>query len=174
MRKTTIRLLTAAVRVDPMSRIIFLEELARQVRTGTLELLRATRESWLTWAPDGTSNHLLWHAGHALWLQDVLCIQPLTRASELPDGWDKSFGAHCRPVRTTTQWPGRTEVQRLLEAQLARLLELFQREASRLTRTADTPAQWSATRGIIHGLHDEARHQGEMYLLLKLCRARGD
>ena len=22
---------------------------------------------------------------------------------------------------------------------------------------------------IIHGLHDEARHQGEMYLLLKLC-----
>ena len=26
---------------------------------------------------------------------------------------------------------------------------------------------------IIHGLHDEARHQGEMYLLLKLCRLGG-
>jgi hypothetical protein len=25
---------------------------------------------------------------------------------------------------------------------------------------------------IVHGLHDEAKHQGEMYLLLKLCRAR--
>jgi hypothetical protein len=25
---------------------------------------------------------------------------------------------------------------------------------------------------IIHGLHDEARHQGEMYLLLKLARSR--
>jgi hypothetical protein len=23
---------------------------------------------------------------------------------------------------------------------------------------------------IIHGLHDDARHQGEMYLLMKLCR----
>ena len=24
---------------------------------------------------------------------------------------------------------------------------------------------------IIHGLHDEAKHSGEMYLILKLCRA---
>jgi hypothetical protein len=157
-----------------MSQIIFLEELARQVRTGTLELLGAARESWLTWAPEGTSNHIPWHSGHALWLQDNLCIQPLTRASELPDGWDKSFGAHCRPVRSTTQWPGRTEVQGHLEAQVARLLELFQSETSRLTSMADTPVQRSVTRSIIHDLHDEARHQGEMYLLLKLCRARGD
>jgi hypothetical protein len=64
-------------------------------------------------------------------------------------------------------------VQSLLEAQLVRLLELFRNEASRLTRAADTPAEWSVTRGVIHGLHDEARHQGEMYLLLKLCRTRG-
>jgi hypothetical protein len=25
---------------------------------------------------------------------------------------------------------------------------------------------------IVHGLHDEAKHQGEMFLLLKLLRAR--
>jgi len=25
---------------------------------------------------------------------------------------------------------------------------------------------------MVHGLNDEAKHQGEMYLLLKLCRAR--
>jgi hypothetical protein len=155
-----------------MSRIICLEELARQVRTGTLELLRAARETWLTWAPEGTSNHILWHAGHALWLQDALCIQPLTRRSELPAEWDKTFGAHCRPVASTSQWPSRTEVDRLLAAQLVRLLELFRTEASRLTRVEDTPAQSTLTRGIIHGLHDESRHQGEMYLLSKLCRVR--
>ena len=28
--------------------------------------------------------------------------------------------------------------------------------------------------GIIHGLHDEAKHHGEMYLLHKLCTARSN
>jgi hypothetical protein len=156
-----------------MSRIIYLEELARQVRTGTLQLFRAAPEAWLTWAPEGTSNHILWHAGHALWLQDALCVQPLTRKSELPAAWDATFGAHCRPVAPTSHWPSRKEVESLLDAQLVRLLELFGTEASRLTRIEDTPAQSTLTRGIIHGLHDEARHQGEMYLLSKLCRVRG-
>jgi hypothetical protein len=36
-------------------------------------------------------------------------------------------------------------------------------------REAELPQQLTR---FIHGLHDEARHQGEMYLLFKLCRAR--
>ena len=89
-----------------MNQAIHLQELARQVRGNTLQFLAAVPEAWLTWAPEGTSNHILWHAGHALWVQDVLCIQPLTGSgSELPAGWDETFGSDCRPVRTTTDWP---------------------------------------------------------------------
>src|SRR5262245_1591789 len=144
-----------------MHSVSHLEELARQVRQGTLELLNAAPDDCLTWAPSGTSNHILWHAGHALWLQDVLCVRPLTGASGLPDGWSQSFGSRCRPVRTTTNWPTRAQVQSLLESQLESLLGLFQTEASRLIEVGpDTPTGWGLTRGVIHGLHDEARHQG--------------
>lgn len=84
-----------------------IQELARQIRGGTIELLDATPPTWLTWAPRGTSNHVLWHAGHALWLQDA-------------------------------PWP---------------------------------VSQWIDVAAMIHAWHDEARHQGEMYLPLKLRRA---
>ena len=87
-----------------------LQELTRQVRGKTLEILAAAPPAWLTFAPAGTSNHILWHAGHALWLQDVLCIELLTGHSELPDGWSDTFGMRCRPVKQTTQWPSRDEL----------------------------------------------------------------
>ncbi len=151
-----------------------LKELALQVRKETLRFLAAVPDPWLTWAPEGTSNHILWHAGHALWLQDVLCVQPLTGQSELPDGWAKMFGANCRPVAATKDWPSREETSKLLRRQLERMLELFAEHADRLNVIGPQPAAgWELVRGIIHGLHDEAKHQGEMYLLMKLCRARG-
>ena len=37
---------------------------------------------------------------------------------------------------------------------------------------AATQAAWLTWTWIIHGLHDEAKHSGEMYLLWKLCRLR--
>jgi hypothetical protein len=45
--------------------VLALCELAEQVRSGTLEILHATQQEWLTWTPPGASNHILWHAGHA-------------------------------------------------------------------------------------------------------------
>lgn len=141
-----------------------LEELARQVRDLTIKLLDAAPEDCLLWAPEGTSNHVLWHAGHAVWLQDALGVCLLTGKSELPDGWAETFGADCRPVRETTDWPAREEVRDLLQRQLGRLLELFRSESAQLV-------EGPLAERIIHGLHDEARHQGEMYLLLKLRRA---
>ena len=151
---------------------LHLEELARQVRGHTLRVLDACPDEWLRWAPAGTSNHLLWHAGHALWVVDLLCIEPLAGASELPAGWAETFGSDCRPVRETTEWPERVEIRARLERQLARLLGLFAQNEPRLGRLgSDSPGRWDLTRGVIHGLHDEARHHGEMYLLLKLRRA---
>jgi len=149
-------------------------ELARQVRGKTLEMLRATPEPWLTWAPPGTSNHILWHAGHALWAQDVLCIEPLTVHSELPAGWADTFGQHCRPVATTTEWPRAPEVDGHLEAQLERILKLLAEHAERIVNCGQDVSPicgWPLLAGMIHAWHDEARHQGEMHLLQKLCRA---
>ena len=154
-----------------------LAELARQVRGDTLRLLERTPEDWLTFAPAGTSNHILWHCGHALWLQDVLFIEPATGRSELPTGWDETFGMDGRPVKETNArrlWPARLEIERLLTAQLSRVLDLLASlPAAKLA--ADAPRlEGYGSRNLqscfIHAWHDEAKHQGEMYLLFKLRR----
>lgn len=144
-----------------MTDVFALAELGRQVRTDTRRLLAAARPEWLTWAPPGTSNHILWHAGHSVWLMDVLGIELLTGRSELPAGWAETFGMDCRPVAETRDWPDREQLGALLGRQLARFLELL----------ATSPPNAAVTGRIIHGLHDEAKHQGEMYLLMKMCRA---
>jgi hypothetical protein len=149
-----------------------LQELARQVRRDTLQILNAAEPAWLTYAPPGTANHILWHAGHALWLQDLLCIQLLTGKGELPPDWARMFGMNCDPVSQTTHWPGRHELSELLQRQLQRILELLAAASDEQLATVANPVRGPAmiAQRIIHGLHDEAKHSGEMYLLLKLCR----
>jgi hypothetical protein len=150
-----------------------LSELARQVREGTLQLLHVPEPAWLTWTPPGTSNHILWHAGHALWVQDALCVRPLTGESELPRGWAEMFGQNSRPAATRAAWPEEAEVRERLETQLARILELYGEHADTIVINAAEPlpgSGWPLLAGLIHAWHDEARHQGEMYLLHKLRR----
>jgi hypothetical protein len=154
-----------------------LVELARQVRGDTLRLLAAAPAEWLTWAPDGTSNHVLWHAGHALWLQDVLFVELVTGESELPAGWAETFGMDCRPVSVSNElraWPGRDEVARRLSQQLARVTGLLLSLSAEQLAVASSPANGRRTlaSSLIHACHDEAKHQGEMYLLLKMRRAQ--
>jgi hypothetical protein len=147
-------------------------ELARQVRSSTIELLEAARPEWLLRAPTGTSNHILWHAGHAIWLQDALCLKPLTGQSHLQPGWAETFGMNCRSPAETYGWPSEQSLAFQLRLQLEEILMACIRHADRLEAAEPEPARgWGLVPGILHGLHDEARHQGEMYLLLKLCRA---
>jgi hypothetical protein len=151
-----------------------LSELAAQVRSISLRQLEFSDHSMLTWTPHGTSNHILWHAGHALWVADILTIEPLTGRSELPNGWASTFGQDSRPAETT-KWPDGAEVFNLLEAQLGRVLRLFTTQAVTIVaRANETIPQngWPLLSGIIHGWHDEARHQGEMHLLAKLYKCR--
>jgi hypothetical protein len=150
-----------------------LQEFARQVRRDTLRILQAAEPTWLTWAPAGTSNHILWHAGHALWLQDALCIAPIAGRSELPDGWEQSFGMKCKPVHSIRNWPSREMIQQLLEAQLQRQLSLIGNlSVEQLNRVHPRLAPPMTLSGwILHALHDEAKHSGEMYLLWKICKA---
>jgi hypothetical protein len=145
-------------------------ELARQVRGTTLQLIEVPDQRWLTWAPPGTSNHLLWHAGHAVWLQDALTVEPITGRSELPPGWSEKFGMDSRPAATAA-WPDLAEVRSRLQNQLSRILELLSAHAETILSRAterSRSAGWPLLPGMIHGWHDEARHQGEMYLLRKL------
>lgn len=156
------------------ARANLLADLAAEVRNKTLQLLAWARPSELTWAPPGTANHVLWHAGHAVWLQDALTIQRITGRSELPAGWSARFGMGSRPDSHKTDWPRREEVYRQLEDQLPRLRQLL----SQVTDTelaAVPPGQTgrderTLEQCIAHAIHDEANHQGEMYLLLKLRR----
>jgi hypothetical protein len=100
-----------------------LSELAAQVRSLTLRQLEVSERSILTWTPHGTSNHILWHAGHALWVADILTVEPLTGCSELPNNWAGTFGQDSRPSEIT-KWPDGAEVFNLLETQLDRVLIL--------------------------------------------------
>jgi hypothetical protein len=148
--------------------------LAYQVRECTLRLFDDTDSNALMWTPPGTANHILWHSGHAVWVADALTIEPLTGHSELPEGWAGIFGQHSQPA-TVDDWPERTEVRSRLEVQLKRVLDLLHEHKAMIIAKADqSPAEgdWPLLHGMIHGWHDEARHQGEIYLLQKLRRAQ--
>jgi hypothetical protein len=121
---------------------------------------------------------MLWHAGHALWVQDVLFIEILTGKSELPSGWAETFGMECRPVKLTNQlqaWPKRSEVERLLGQQLTRIIQLLQNLSPDQLAADARPIDGDRNllSCAVHAWHDEAKHQGEMYLLLKMQRAMG-
>src|SRR5262245_6122243 len=146
-----------------MSRTSILAQLAREVRGDTLRFLQAARPEELTWAPARTSNHLLWHAGHALWLQDVLCVKLLVGESELPFGWEALFGMDSRPAKQRKPWPDKPELLDRLQAQLSRIEELLPTVAdAALDRPPHSHPGDDRTLGycILHGLHDEAKHQG--------------
>jgi hypothetical protein len=76
-------------------------------------------------------------------------------------------------VSETREWPDAALLRRLLSAQLDRMLVLLpQVTGEQLADPRRLPTTgWTLHDGLLHGLHDEARHQGEMYLLFKLCRA---
>jgi hypothetical protein len=144
-------------------------ELTKQVRGSTVQLLEGVPEDWLLWAPPTTSNHVTWHTGHSVWLQDCLCVEPLSGCSDLPSGWSKKYGMNCHPVAETHDWPELAELLHHLHMQLDRMLALFGEHAGRLKKIGlNRDGHWDLTRGVIHGLHDEACHQGEMYFLMKL------
>ena len=152
---------------------LLLCEVVRQVRRDTMRILEAAEPSWLTFAPEGTSNHLLWHAGHILWVQDAITAFLLTGTLTLPDEWGESFGMDCRPVATTKTWPAQADMLSALETQKDQLVQQLQAVSDeRLGEVAASErGPLTVADRIIHACHDEAKHSGEMYLLLKLCRS---
>ena len=141
--------------------------LAHEVRGKTLRLLDGVSDDESRFTPPGLSNTILWHAGHALAVVERLSVVPATGdAPSYPPGWFETFGWKSEPA-TVTHWLG--EVIERLREQLPRLVRAI--EALSPERLSSIlPNNRTLRYSILHGLHDEAGHQGEMYLLRKMVR----
>lgn len=143
--------------------------LATEVRGKTLRLLDGVSDDLARFTPPGLNNSTLWHAGHALTVVEHLSVIPATGGTpQYPPGWFDIFSWKSQPA-TVTQWPPLADVIDQLRRQLTRLTAAVEPlTPEQLDRIVD-PARGRTVRySIIHGLHDEAGHQGEMYLLRKL------
>lgn len=143
-----------------------------EVRNKTLRLLDGVTEPQARFTPPGLANSILWHAGHALVVTDALCLPP--RLRRLPDGYAELFSWKSTPAETPAdRWPPLAEVVEALKEQHPRLRAAI---ASLTDHDLDGPAnEWQRPDRkprylILHGLHDEANHGGEIWLLRKLQR----
>jgi hypothetical protein len=145
--------------------------LATEVRGKTMRLLDGVPADVARFTGPGLSNSVLWHAGHALMLVEHLCIIPATGGPpQYPRGWFEMFGWQSRPATVPRDvWPPLSDVIERLREQLRRLGATIQSLTPQdLDRLTD-PARGRTLRYcIVHGLHDEACHQGEIHLLRKL------
>ena len=83
------------------------------------------------------SNHIPWHAGHAVRGGDALTINPSPPKQTPPDGRQCSQGSQRDAA---TRMADRDEVGMLLETQLDRVLTLLEEQASSIIeRASETP-----------------------------------
>ena len=144
--------------------------LASDVRAKTLRILGDVTELRSRFAPSGLHNTILWHAGHVLVVVEHLAVAPATaQPAVLPPGWFEKFSWNSRP-QTIADWPTLAEVKVRLADQSERLIRLLQDLTDEQLSAATIDPNLAPTlRGsIIHALHDEACHQGEIWLLQKL------
>ncbi len=148
--------------------------LAREVRGKTLRLLDGIDDAQARFAAPGLNNSILWNAGHALIVVEHLSVAAATgKPPVYPPDWFDKFSWKSVPA-TVTAWPGVEEVRAALRDQLQRLTAVIETlSESQLARITDPAKNRTLRYSILHGLHDEAGHQGEIYLLKKLYAKRG-
>ncbi|MGA2233436.1 MAG: DinB family protein [Tepidisphaeraceae bacterium] len=144
--------------------------LAKDVRGKTLRILQDVTEAQARFAPPGLNNSILWHAGHSLVVVEALSLAPaLGRTPAYPSDWFDKFSWKSEPA-TVTEWPTLADVKAKLAEQAEQLFSAISAlSASQLSQLTGDPSKGRTLRwSILHGLHDEAGHQGEMWLLKKL------
>jgi DinB superfamily len=142
-------------------------------RSKTLRILKSVPPEHTRWAPAGLQNTILWHAGHAYVLVEWVTMKSLRRTPQIPDGWFEMFSWESRPALVPAdRFPQLSEVIHRLEAQHKRLRKLIGElsEEQLDSQSASNPKR-SVRSAILHGLHDEACHCGEMHLLHKMQAA---
>jgi len=151
-----------------------LMELAKEVRWKTLKLLETVDPVLARFAPPGLNNSILWHAGHALVVVEQICfVYPTGAPVPYPADWFDKFSWKSTPA-TVTQWPTVAEVVEQLTNQRQRLIAFIETATpEQLDKIVGEAPRNRTFRGmIVHALHDEANHQGEMHLLKKLWKLR--
>jgi hypothetical protein len=141
-----------------------------EVRGKTLRLLKSIPARRARWAPPGLQNTVVWHAGHAYVLVEYLTMTSLGRTPQIPDGWFEMFSWESRPeLVPAVRWPQLAEVIQQLDSQHERVGKLIRelREEQLDLPSPGNPKR-SVRSAILHGLHDEACHCGEIHLLSKM------
>jgi len=148
--------------------------LLEEVRGKTRRLLDSVSEADARWAPPGLQNTILWHAGHAYLLLEWLTMKALGRTPHLPEDWYELFSWDSHPASIpAAHWPTLAEVIVRLEEQHERMRQVFQRLSEQaLSEPAADHPETSIRFAVVHALHDEACHCGEIHFLRKLKRIR--
>ena len=143
--------------------------LANEVRGKTLRLIEPLSEADAQFKPPGLNNSILWNAGHALVVVEHLSVAPLYNAQlSYPQGYFETFSWKSDPS-TVKSWPTLAEVRQKLTEQLQKLVAgLEQTDEKRMQEIIDAQRNRTLRWSILHGLHDEAGHQGEIWLLRKM------
>lgn len=157
-----------------------LVELVKEVRWKTLKLLETVTEETALFTPPGLNNHILWHAGHSLVVVEGLAVGQLSPTTPgtlssvpppFPREWFDLFRGGSTPALTKT-WPALADIVTALKDQRTRVLELLDKAAEKnvdLDRIVGPAPRNRTLRGmIVHAMHDEAGHGGEIHLLKKL------
>ena len=141
-----------------------------EVRVKTLRILESVPAYHARWAPPGLQNTILWHAGHAYVLAESLTMKSLGRTPQIPDGWYGMFSWESHPALVPPdRWPSLTVVIRHLHDQHKRLRKVIgELTEEQLDRPSVSNPKRTVRSAILHGLHDEACHCGEMHLLHKM------
>ena len=145
--------------------------LADEVRGKTLRLLDGVPPDMARYTAPGLNNSTVWHAGHALMLVEHLCLIPATGGEPgYPKGWFEMFGWKSVPASVPRDaWPALSDVVGRLREQHGRLRTTIEGLSPQdLDRVVDAARNRTLRYSIVHGLHDEASHQGEIHLLKKL------
>jgi hypothetical protein len=141
-----------------------------EVRAKTLRILKSVPAERARWAPAGLQNTILWHAGHAFVLVEGLTMKSVDRTPLIPDGWYEMFSSESHPALVPSDhWPSLSDVIYHLESQHQRLGKLIgELSEAELDRPSASSPKRTVRFVILHGLHDEACHCGEMHLLSKM------
>ena len=141
-----------------------------EVQGKTIRLLHAIPAEDALWAPAGLQNTILWHGGRAYILLECLTMGALGRTPEVPDGWFEMFSWESHPERVAAdRWPSLAEVVAHLEGQHKRMRRLIAKLSDeQLEQPSVRHPGETVCRAIVHALHDEACHCGEIHLLRKL------
>ena len=113
-----------------------------EVRAKTLRILKSVPAEHARWAPAGLLNNILWHAGHAYVLVEVLTMKSLERTPLIPDGWYEMFSPASHPnLVPADRWPQLPDVIHHLETQHKRLGKLIgELSEEQLDRSSATEA----------------------------------